>query len=669
MNTRYYKQGFISEGYFKNTSIPADSIVNIHRKIYINTIDTPYIADGYIESGYYATPIYKELTELVEGLSIAREVGKAFNVLTMDLAGYDIPKEYIRNQNIRLIVELGTTVYSFILFDVDTDYRLNSKIIAKSQGCLLDEPFSKNYDDVFLGNSNDILTDITTDIDCTIAVPSFDFNEGSFKLEGSKLDGLNRLSAVSGASVLVVDDTLKISKPLVVDDTFIDFEFNNAILTSKDKSDNFDGSLLVDKVIFNAGDNNLTTEPLITMVYEDGCSRPKFLFNPTPTSVDEITSNLGTIKLTNFRQIYTGSISNSNSIKVSGGIIEIYSITVAGVIIQNSSFELNHNVILLDNNYTGVVEITYLTKGISLFTTNGTFNFQDKHRFYELSYLTQKLEAEIPLCVNIIKSDGLNNFSITLVNEKITLDTDTVFDIIGEVKNLALVSDKLSGVFNIVNGYYAYGDFDTTFMDTISTQWGVPAQKTFTTSFENVTGLVDGVTNEIYGFFTTPDIDISETYVGSTVVALTKDSSNADYNLYYTTNSSVSGYNTTATYTAIVDRWTIPAVGGSNLVRFIDWYSEESIYTFNYPDPTNGTYAGICKLPADIELNVSDLIDINPADMAGTVVDYDGTNYTINPIGVIKIHITKAESIEIDTSALRKGSKITIDSSNSEGGV
>lgn len=690
----YYDSDYIEDGYFeKPTLTPTESIVTIHRKVYIATInddvnltdpyiedgyieddyyikpniaDEPYIESGYCEAGYYGDVFYKDITELVTKLEITREVGKAFSVLNLDMSGYDIPKDFIRDLDIRLFVELGETVYKFVLFDVDSDYRLNSKVVGKTQGCLLDIPFSKKYDDIFLGNSNDVLLELTKDIECDIKIPEFDFNEGSFKLNGSKLDGLKRLAGVAGSSVYVFRDTLILDKPLVVTDDFVDFVFNDVILTSKDKTNNYDGSLHIDKVLFNVDDTNLTTEPLITMTYLDGCTRPKFLLNPTPKSKDEITSNLGTFQLTNFRQLYTGSITNTNSIKVSGGILEIFSVTIGGLIVSNSNFEVGKNVILLDGVFSGVVEVSYLTRGISLYTTNGKLNFQDKNKYYELIYLNQKLSATIPLCANVVESDGLNDFSITLVNEKITLDTPTVFDIIGEVKNLALVSDKLSGVFKIVNGYYAYGNFNTSFMNGITKVSGVEAKRTFTTSFENVSGLVNGVTNNIYGFFTTPDIHISETFVGSTIVPLSKDTTNADYNLYYTTNSSFSGYSTTATYIAIVDRWTIPTVGGSNLVRFIDWYSEDSIYTYKYPDPTNGTYASICKLPAEIELNISDLIDINPVDLAGERVYYDGKPYIINPIGVIKIPVTKAESIDIDTSFLRKGSKITIDSSNSE---
>lgn len=641
----YVTSGYVTSGYVRESQKPTENIVSISRSIFLNNID---------------------ITSFVTELEIDRQLNRAFTVLTITIQNYQIDSAFLRNKDILIEVNIGENTDNFIIFDIDTDYKNVSKIIGKSRGCLLDEPFSKVYDDVFEGGANDILNELTNEINSNISTPTFEFNEGSFKLQGSKLDGIKKLIAVGGGVFYEANDILHVETALSIRNQEIDLEIIDSILIEKDFSDNFNGSTLVDKVTFNASNNDLLSEPKITLCYEENsCNRPYFLFNPSPINLDSIISNLGAIHFSIKRQIFSGNIENSNTILVSGGIIEILSITVNGTALSGYSFTERLNGIVLDTSYTGLIEVIYTTKVIANYSTNGEFNFVDRVVKYEIEYLTQVLSADVPMCAEVVTFEGLSSFSIELVDKGITLDTDTQFDIIGNVENLALVSDKLT-VPTIVNGYYAYGDFDTEFMDTISIEEDLIVDRNLTTTLENVTENMENATESRFGFFTTRDIEISNAFVGSIEITLTKDESNSDYYIYYTIDSLFNSRKISCVYSAVVDRWTIPAVGVDNTVQNIDWYSESGIHSFNYPDRLNGTYAGICIVPADIELDVSSLLDVDPRYLSGQSIIYDEVTYTINAVGFTSIHVAKAESIAIDTTAFRKGSKITIDSTNSE---
>ena len=644
----YYEPSYIEGDYYEFQSTPDDSLITITKQIVLDNID---------------------ITNFVTNLDITKEVGRAFSVLSMTLKGYTLDPTYIRNKDKLLEVTIGTTTTNFIIFDVDIDYKGTITLVGKTIGCLLDTPFSKQYDEVFLGNANELLEEFTVGVPTFIQTPTFDFFDGSFILKGSFLDGVNNLLAVSGGVLVEQYGSLFLEKALTIgvedEPTFI---FNNNVLTNLTHSDNFDGSTLVDAIVFNGSDSDVSSKPLITMVYNsESCERPYFLFNPISVNLaSDVISNLGNMSFTNKIVLFEGTLDNASVITVSGGILSIDYVTVGGVILDVSEYTFtdNYSSIVLTSNKTGVVSVSYRTRALSIYEKNGKFDFLNKSINYELTYLTQKLDVEIDMCVKVVDGDGLNDFSIELVGERITKDTDTQFDVIGDVKSLALVSDKTT-VPVTVNGYYAYGAFDTTFMNTISVQSDISVTKNFSTTIEDVTDNVEGTTEPVYGFFTTVGLEVDEAFVASVAVGFTKDDSNADYYIYYTTNDTLNGRGVKCTYTALVDRWTIPTVGVSNIVKHIDFYSEDNIHTFNYPNVDDGTYAGACILPVTQILDVSALLDIKPSSLSGQVLIYDEVNHTINGIGEITINITKAEKIVIDTDFLRKGSSITIDSVNS----
>jgi len=637
----YINSGYVATGYYEGDTVvgtPTSTIVEITRSFVLDGVD---------------------VTKYVKTAEVSRENRKAFTTLTASIAGYEIPVSLIRNKDKFLVVTIGLTVYDFILFDVDTDYKNNSEIIAKTQGCLLDYPFYVKKNESIIGSGNEVIAQLANPIATNITLPDFEFNQGSFITENSALEALDQLVSVSGGTYFEVGSNLIFTEHLYIDNAVPKFIFNDNILTSKTLSDNFSGSPLVQTVVFNANDD-LSSEPLITMVTPDDCTRPYFLLNPTPTNIADITSNLGTMLLTFTEELVQETIS-ANFIQVAGGIHQVKQITLDGEPLLDTSYqyEQGYNIILFTGLITGTITITYETLCIARYQYNGVFDFESVSNIYYMRYLNQELNASNPICAEVVSSDGLNNFSIELVGLGITLDYPTQFDVIGTVNQIAFISNQ-SATPTTVNTYKAYGSFDTTFMQTISYEDGVIAEKTFSATIENVTANVPTATGEIYGFLTSPDININECIVGSLNVYLDKYVTD-DYFVYYTTNSDFIGQSSTSTYTATVRRYTIPAVGATNTVKYIDWYYDGGISTFNYPDASD---IGVCILPATIDIDLASELDMPPQNCAGKSFIYKGTTYISNAIGVVSVYLSTYEKVVVDTSHIRKGSYVTIDTTN-----
>jgi hypothetical protein len=638
----YYDLGYIATGYFEGdttTLTPSDKIVNITRSFVLNGVDiTSYVTDA----------------------EIIRENHKAYSTLSMSMMGYEIDKTYIRNKDIRLVVTIGTMVYSFILFDVDRDYKGKYEIIAKTQGCLLDYPFSPKINDLYSGTGNEIIGVLCAEISHYNTLPDFKFNEGSFTLEGSKLEGVDSLVAVSGGTYYEVNDHLIFVEHLRVNPSVTPkFIFTDEILTSKAYSDNYSGSPLVNKVVFNANEEDILSEPLITMVTNEDCSRPYFMFNPTPDNIVNITSNLGTMYFS-FKEILVQETFSANFLRVNGGIDSIKQITLNGVVVSDTTYQFiqGQNVILFDDVLNGIITVTYISKVIQMYQYNGKFDFETRSNIYNVQYLNQILDVSIDICADVLDMGGLNNNSIELVGEGMSLDTPTQFDVIGTINNISFVSNP-SAVPAVVNGYYAYGDFNTTFMLTISKQIGLSVQKSFSATMENLTANYADAGVDVFGFYTSNDIEISEAMVGSVIVLLTKYDAGGYY-IYYTTQSRFLNLSATCTYTAIVDRYTIPAVGASNTVRWIDFYNDNGVSTFEYPED------GTCLLPTHRTIDVASLLDTEAHKVSGKVVTYKGISYTIASNGTFLVYLTTAEKVIVDTGHIKKGTYITIDTTYAE---
>ena len=616
-------------------------IVNITRSFVLNGVDiTSYVTDA----------------------EIIRENHKAYSTLSMSMMGYEIDKTFIRNKEIRLYVTIGTMDYSFILFDVDRDYKGKYEIIAKTQGCLLDYPFSPKINDLLIGSGNEIIAELCSEINHYNTLPDFAFNEGSFTMDGSKIEGVDSLVAVSGGTYYEVNDHLIFERHFRVDNTLTPkFIFTDAVLTDKVYSDNYSGSPLVNKVVFNANEEDILSEPLITMVTNEDCSRPYFMFNPTPENIANITSNLGTMYFS-FKEVLVQETFDANFLRVNGGIDSIKQITLNGAVVSDATYQFiqGQNVILFDTVLNGIITVTYITKVIQMYQFNGAFDFESRSNRYVVQYLNQILDISIDVCADVLDMGGLNNNTIELVGESMSLDTPTQFDVIGTINNIAFVSNP-SAVPTVVNGYYAYGNFGTTFMTGITIDVGLSVSKSFSATMENLTANYDGAGVDIFGFYTSSDVEVTEAMIGSVYVTLTKYEA-GDYYIYYTTMSLYLNQSITCTYTAIVDRYTIPAVGASNTVRWIDFYNANGITTFEYPENGEGT----CLLPTTRLVDVASLLDTEAHKVAGKLATYKGINYTIASNGTFLVLLSTQEKIVIDTGHIKKGTYITIDTTYAE---
>lgn len=633
----YFDLGYTEVGYFTGETVtvtPSDTIVNIARSFILDGVDiTSYVTDA----------------------EIIRENHKAYSTLSMSMMGYEIDKTFIRNKDIRLVVTIGTMVYSFILFDVDRDYKGKYEIIAKTQGCLLDYPFSPKINDLYSGTGNEIIGVLCAEISHYNTLPDFKFNEGSFTLEGSKLEGVDSLVAVSGGTYYEVNDHLIFAEHLRVNPSVTPkFIFTDEILTSKVYSDNYSGSPLVNKVVFNANEEDILSEPLITMVTNEDCSRPYFMFNPTPDNIANITSNLGTMFFS-FKEILVQETFDANFLRVNGGIDSIKQITLNGAVVSDATYQFiqGQNVILFDSILSGIITVTYITKVVQMYQYNGKFDFETRSNIYNIQYLNQILDVSVDVCADVLDMGGLNNNSIELVGEGMSLDTPTQFDVIGAVNNISFVSNP-SAVPTVVNGYYAYGDFDTTFMQGITIETGLSVEKSFSATIENLTANYTDAGVDVFGFYTSNDIEISEAMVGSVVLPLAKYDAGGYY-IYYTNQSRFLNLSVTCTYTAVVDRYTIPAVGASNTVRLIDFYNDNGVTTFEYPED------GTCLLPTHRTIDVASLLDTVAHKVAGKTVTYLGTTYTIASNGTFLIYLTTQQKVVIDTGHIKRGTYITVD--------
>ena len=621
--------------------MPFDKIVNITRTFVLNGVD---------------------ISAFIGEAELIRENHKAYATLSMSMAGYEIPSEYIRNKDIRLVVTLGSMVYSFILFDVDKNHRGVYEIIAKTQGCLLDYPFSPKINDLYSGTGNENIGVLCAEISYSNTLPDFTFNKGSFTLEGSKLEGIDSLVAVSGGTYYEVDNNLIFVEHLIIDPSVSPkFIFTDEILTSKVYSDNYSGSPLVKKVVFNANAEDILSEPLITMVTNEDCSRPYFMLNPTPDNIANITSNLGT-SFFSFKEVLVQETFDANFLRVNGGIHSIKQITLNGVVVLDTTYQFiqGQNVILFDTVLNGIITVTYITQVIQMYQYNGKFDFETHSNIYSVQYLNQILDVSIDVCADFLDIGGLNNNSIELVGEDISLDTPTQFDVIGTIHNISFVSNP-SAIPTVVNTYYAYGEFDTTFMSGITKQVGLSVQKSFSATMENITANYTVAGVDVFGFYTSNDIEISEAMIGSIILPLTKYDAGGYY-MYYTNQSIFLNLKITCTYTAIVDRYTIPAVGASNTVRSIDFYNDNGVQTFEYPEEGNGS----CLLPTYRTIDVASLLNTTAHNVSGKTIVYAGVTYTIASNGTALVNLTTAEKVIVDTGLIKKGTHITIDTTYAE---
>lgn len=660
----------------------------------------PYIADGYIEEGYYwggtiipseptdnivtinksVTLNGEDITKYVTKLSINKTADRTHSVCELEMSGYTVNKTYVRNKDILLKVIIETDEVDFIIVDLDEDTKQNSILICKTLGCLLDYPFSGTYENQkAIGSANQIIADLCGGIPYSNSLPDFSFNTGSFLLNGTKIDALEALVSVSGGTLytrqgrLFISEHFRISQseqPKII--------LNDSVLTKKIKSENFESATSVKSVTFNPSVGDVYSEPKITM-FSDECNKPYFLFNPTPTTSSDINSNFRSFSLTNKQLIYEGELLDTRLLIVDGGILEIGSVYVNSELVNDYTFSATHNVILFNTAKSGSVRVVYISKVVERYSAGG---YTADGINYQVQYLNQFLEQLVPYCEtgesdNTDGSSGEVSCSVEISDIK--RDTEFYIDIEGDsVTTFEFISDASSFAYkyNYLDGIdiNVFGYFDHSFLSSIT-------KSTFTKT-KNSSFTIENITSElkrsskIYGFFSSREL--SDFMVGVVKISLSKTSSRDGY-YYYTTSSKYLNSSVSASYNFVVDRYTVPACGVSNTVKYLQVIGCGTV-TIEYPNTLNENDSGydptetdVCVIPAEIVLDIPNLLGIDAALCANKQVEILAP-IEIPTLGIKttlingKLHynFTHKTTYIVECDSIRGGATITIDTTNAQ---
>lgn len=648
--------------------------------------DLGYNVSGYVDGDTFVpiTPVNQrvvitrtfvldglDISQYVKTCQITRENGKAFTTMTLDVQGHLIPKTSIRNPLIRLAVTIGTDYYTFIIIDVDKSHDGTQAILCKTQGCMLDVPFSTSSNGSVLGTSNEVIATLTANISSYNALPDFKFHRGNFLLSGSNLASLDTIVDVCGGTYYEKNDRLFIEPHFRIQNGAVPaLILGDDILTTKEYSDNIDGSALLKKITFNPQLNDIKSETLITMITpEKGCQRPIFLFNPEPSNMSEVITNLGTMTFTVKQVTFVDTISNTSVIRVDGAIKTIDGITVDGVNLtpEQYSFEVGHNVILFTEGVTGGVKILYTTKTISHYEKNGYYNETDKSYLYKIQYANQVLTQSLPRCTDGDADTNLSGCSVRVSDDVNRGQIITVDILNGQLQNLVFVSDAKAPIQDVVSApiyVKKAGGFDSTFLTGVTETLAVPVTLSISRTVENMTGelgFTDGI--EYYGFITPIGMNETEIMIGSRVIQFGWIEEGKDYRIYYVADSTLLNGTAVIAFDTTVTRYTIPACGTDNPVHSIDVYACNGLTTIEYGDD-------VCLLPAILEVNVPELLDIAPEKVAGKTITLGSVIPNVDIIlgtsGVFSYTFTAQMQYVFDTHNVRRGSTITVNTTNAE---
>ncbi|MEA1919152.1 MAG: hypothetical protein U9N52_04880 [Campylobacterota bacterium] len=367
----YYESGYIDDYYYDgDVTSPAElinKVVSISKSFVLNGVD---------------------ITSNINNFEIIKEDGTLSHTLSLNLSNYQINNSYILNKDIFLVVSIGADTYNFIILDAETDYKNNSLLICKTDGCTLDYPFSETTKSSTKINSNDVLNEFIGDIDHFINLGNFEFKNGNFFSDGSTKTAIQKILDVTDGTSYIRNNKILLTNKLKVGTNSSDLDISNSFIFDKKITKISKDSRNINTIKINSSSTNLYSDPSITMVYDNENLKdvPKFLFNPTPRSESEIESNLGDIVLTKNIELYKTYI-DGNSINTSSGILKIFYILVDKVKIDSSlyQFEYGYDLIYFDGSIRGEIEVIYETIVLNSYSSFGSTvsdltNFKVKYR-------------------------------------------------------------------------------------------------------------------------------------------------------------------------------------------------------------------------------------------------------------------------------------------------
>lgn len=647
MSNKYVDSGYVATGYIDGDATvpltPSDTRVVISRSVTLSGQD---------------------LTNNVVSCSVKRTLGSPYNTATLKLRDIIIPTFKIRNKDYQLTIRIGTDVYKMIIFDVDIGAKNITNIEARGLPSILGAPLSTASLRNVAGTSRQVINELRGTIPILDNTPDFSFGGGSFSIDGTPIDGIQKILDVSGGEIYEANNVLILEEKFRISTTGSDYIINDSILISKAYSDNTDGSESVKKIIINrdAG-QEVYSVPKITMaILKHG--RPFFFFNPIPASKDLINCNLGEFDFDDKIITYEEKLVFSEVALLDGGVKEVLTCKLNGDDI-NYSITLGHNAVRFDTNVTGVVQIKYKTRAISTYTTNGYYDSTAKTRTYKVQYLNQMLDQSIDVPDTATNDEDItinNNGDVckVLVDSNITKDQPFSFYVAGTLSNVIFSDGSLSNTTNA--GVPALpirkiGSFDDTFLDNVTEEDStIPMTMTVTAEeysiYYSVVVLPRGITP--LGF-KVGNIDVE-------VVSYISQGMNWKFYI----DRVYAGASLTISYTVEAKKYTVPACGVDNTVKTFDIFACDGVTSGAYPAPNeDDTDLVSCSLPQTFTVNIKDLLGVNTVDAVGKVVtDSDGNNYTVDDFGKVYVNMTEAKKLTIDCSNVQSNREIYIDTSN-----
>lgn len=610
---------------------------------------TPYIEDG--------------------TLTMSKELGIPYFTFSFSTAkGWALPESSIRNPAKILHITIGSDEYDAIIIDADLNYKGEYEIVARTEGCLLDFPFSPKSNNAIVGTSNEIISEIMGDITHTIGAADFSFNRGTYQMDGTKLDAVSQLSEVTGAAVYADASGVQIQKALrIPSGAAADFTIPDSLIHEYDETRDIDGSTMVNKVIINPKESEIYSEPKITVV-KRGCVIDRILLNPSPSSTDQIKTNATIHGFTNWYETQLVTLENSKIVKVDGGIESVEYVALDAETTAGYSYEHGHNVILLDAEFTGLVKVRYIAKVIKRFGYNG--------RTATMEYINQRVEFEYPDCGSGNKTESGSDISETSPTgcsleveqpvahgEDLEIYSSGVIDAIIFVTSPSAAPVHRHTMSNGTKVYSAGGTYQepTVYYDTV-TESGSSTVEKIADAANSYGFSIDDSMSQLSDFKTaTRSITMGRTVYSG-------------YSTYSSSDETLEGRTVQYLYDIDMYNYTIPEVLDS--IRSIEIISCGKLTEVNFPDPEKDIKDDEGNIvdqniscdgyPTTRTIKIADMLGVSASKASWEDIYSDsdtltGSPWTVTEYGDVTVTINAPGYSLIDCSDILENTKIYID--------
>jgi len=375
----YVNDGYWLSGYCKGDTriavMPTDTIARIKRSFILDGVD---------------------ISKFVDSFFMNKLLNRLYHTAELTLNNYELDYTLVKNKNKLLNVKIENDEYNFIIIDVETSSRKENILILKTQGCLLEKPFSQEKTEQFIDiRSSSIIKKLTKNISTNNNIPSF-FTNGRF-LRESLTDGetLESILSITKSDFYEKENALFLSERFrIYSEESPKFEFEDKFIISKKFSNNSDGDRDLKTIFLNLEDYQQDLK--IGINKDANCQRPSFLFCPLLITTHELTANLGTFSISEVSLTQTTLIVLDDIVKVEWGILRIERILRDGDIYPSSNygFQPRSNVINFTEKVYGNFTIIYYSNTVSNYSQNGN-TVAINTRSYNLSYYGEEFNEVV----------------------------------------------------------------------------------------------------------------------------------------------------------------------------------------------------------------------------------------------------------------------------------